>query len=97
MMHAAAEGEPGSRAADPVRVMVVDDSAVIRGLLTRALEADPEIAVVASVGNGQMAISALARAEMDVIVGLSNCPLDVLSPCNGYRCTPVKIEVDAAS
>ena len=37
------------------------------------------------------------RAEMDVIVGLSNCPLDVLSPCNGYHCTPVKIEVYAAS
>jgi uncharacterized protein len=33
------------------------------------------------------------RAEMDLIVGLSNCPLDVLNPCNGYKCTPVKIEV----
>ena len=32
-------------------------------------------------------------AEMDLIVGLSNCPLDVLNPCNGYKCTPVKIEV----
>jgi len=36
------------------------------------------------------------RAEMDLIVGLSNCPLDVLNPCNGYHCTPVKIEVYAA-
>jgi uncharacterized protein YcgI (DUF1989 family) len=33
------------------------------------------------------------RAEMDLIVGLSNCPLDVLAPCNGYHCTPVKISV----
>ena len=33
------------------------------------------------------------RAEMDLIVGLSNCPLDVLAPCNGYNCTPVKISV----
>jgi two-component system chemotaxis response regulator CheB len=48
--------------------MVVDDSAVIRGLLTRTLEADPDIAVVASVGNGQMAISALGRADTDVVV-----------------------------
>ena len=30
---------------------------------------------------------------MDLIVGLSNCPLDVLAPCNGYHCTPVKISV----
>ena len=41
---------------DPYRVMVVDDSAVIRVLLTRALEVDPEIRVVASVGVGQMAL-----------------------------------------
>ena len=32
---------------------------------------------------------------MDLIVGLSNCPLDVLNACNGYNCTPVKIEVYA--
>jgi two-component system chemotaxis response regulator CheB len=31
-----------------LRVLVVDDSAVARGLITRALEADPEIEVVAS-------------------------------------------------
>jgi uncharacterized protein YcgI (DUF1989 family) len=37
------------------------------------------------------------RAEMDLIVGLSNCPLDVMNPCNGYHCTPVKIEVYAAA
>ena len=35
------------------------------------------------------------RAEMNLIVGLSNCPLDVMNPCNGYKCTPVKIEVYA--
>ena len=35
------------------------------------------------------------RAEMDLIVGLSNCPLDALAPCNAYRCTPVKVEVYA--
>ncbi len=53
---------------DPYRVMVVDDSAVIRGLLARALEGDPEIRVVASVGDGQMAINSLQRNAVDVIV-----------------------------
>lgn len=54
--------------ADPYRVLVVDDSAVIRGLLTRALEADPEIRVVASVSNGLMAVSAVERQVIDVVV-----------------------------
>ena len=33
------------------------------------------------------------RAEMDVLVGFSNCPLDVLVPCNAYHCTPVRVQV----
>jgi len=53
---------------EPYRVMVVDDSAVIRGLLTRFLEADPEITVVASVSNGQMAIDSLDRTDVEVVV-----------------------------
>jgi two-component system chemotaxis response regulator CheB len=48
--------------------MVVDDSAVVRGLETRMLEEDPSIQVVASVGNGQMALQALDRHEIDVVV-----------------------------
>ncbi len=52
----------------PVRVMVVDDSAVIRGLITRALETDSGIQVVATVGNGQLAVSQMSRSDVDVIV-----------------------------
>lgn len=71
--------EPGA-----IRVLVVDDSAVIRGLITQLLESDPEIAVVGSVGNGQMAINTLRRTSVDVAVldiempvmdGLSALPL----------------------
>jgi two-component system chemotaxis response regulator CheB len=67
-------GEIGSsataaaKAGDPYRVMVVDDSAVIRGLVTRMLEEDPAITVVASVGNGQMALSAVERQDIEVVV-----------------------------
>ncbi len=53
---------------DPYRVMVVDDSAVIRGLLTRFLEADPTISVVASVSNGQMALDKLDRTDVEIVV-----------------------------
>ncbi|WP_029007427.1 protein-glutamate methylesterase/protein-glutamine glutaminase [Azospirillum halopraeferens] len=64
----AAAGTARPASPDPFRVMVVDDSAVIRGLLTRALEGDPDIRVVASVGDGQMAISSLQRNTIDVVV-----------------------------
>jgi uncharacterized protein YcgI (DUF1989 family) len=33
------------------------------------------------------------RAEMDLLVGLSNCPEDVLTQCNDKNCTPMKVEV----
>lgn len=69
MTNVAAETQTARGAAStPIRVMIVDDSAVIRGLLTRTLESDPEIAVVASVGNGQMAISAIGRQDTDVVI-----------------------------
>ncbi len=51
-----------------IRVMVVDDSAIVRGLLTRILDSDPDISVVASASNGKMALLMLAREEIDVIV-----------------------------
>lgn len=54
--------------ANPVRVMIVDDSAVVRGLETRMLEKDPGIEIVASVANGEIAVKTLPRHEIDVIV-----------------------------
>lgn len=33
------------------------------------------------------------RAEIDCLVGLSNCPEDVLTDCNAKHCTPMKVEV----
>ena len=65
--------DPRAKPPDPpagsvIRVMVVDDSAVIRGLFARALEHDPEIRVVASVGDGRMAVDTVKRHEIDVVV-----------------------------
>jgi len=58
----------GGEMTNPYRAMIVDDSAVIRGLLTGFLEADPEILVVASVSNGQMALDRLNRTDVEVVV-----------------------------
>ncbi|MBI1244204.1 MAG: chemotaxis-specific protein-glutamate methyltransferase CheB [Alphaproteobacteria bacterium] len=67
--------------------MVVDDSAVIRGLITRALENDPSIQVVATVGNGQLAIGQLGRTDVDVIV------LDIEMPVmDGLTALPKLLE-----
>jgi two-component system chemotaxis response regulator CheB len=48
--------------------MVVDDSVVIRGLLSKALEVDPSIRIAASVSNGELALSALAKNDVEVVV-----------------------------
>ncbi len=74
----------------PYRVMVVDDSAVIRGLLTKTLETDPEIKVTSTVGNGQAAIDALKRTDIDVIV------LDIEMPVmDGLTALPKLLEARA--
>ncbi|WP_231889361.1 response regulator, partial [Tistrella mobilis] len=58
----------GGGGVEPYRVMVVDDSAVIRGLFIRVLEADPEIRVVASAANGRIALNQLKRQPVEVVV-----------------------------
>ena len=74
---------------DPVRVMVVDDSAVVRGLVTRMLEEDPSFSVVASVGNGQMALNALERQSIEVVV------LDIEMPVmDGLTALPKMLQID---
>jgi two-component system chemotaxis response regulator CheB len=68
--------------------MVADDSAVIRGLITRTLEADPEIEVVATAPDGKAAVSALERTQADVIV------LDVEMPnMDGLTAIPHLLKV----
>ncbi len=51
-----------------IRVMLVDDSAVIRGMYDRTLSADGAFEVVATAANGQIAINILAKTPVDVIV-----------------------------
>lgn len=78
-----------SKKDNPIRVMVVDDSAVVRGLITRMLEAEADIAVVSSVGNGKMAVDSLSRNEIEVIV------LDIEMPVmDGLTALPKLLEVD---
>jgi two-component system chemotaxis response regulator CheB len=52
----------------PTRVLVVDDSAVVRGLISRQLSEDPMIEVVSTAANGERALAELARHAIDLVV-----------------------------
>lgn len=70
-------------AEEPIRVLVVDDSAVVRGLITRALEGEPDICVVSSASNGRMALNYVQRHPVEVVV------LDIEMPVmNGLEALP---------
>ena len=72
-----------------VRVMVCDDSSTIRNLIARALQADPEIEIVASVANGALAVETLKRIPADVVL------LDVEMPVmDGLTALPLLLQVD---
>ena len=53
---------------DKYKVLIVDDSAVIRGLVTRWLKIEPSISVVASASNGLLALKAIGQHEVDVVI-----------------------------
>jgi two-component system chemotaxis response regulator CheB len=60
---------PASDQGAPLRVMLADDSAVVRGLITRMLSREKGIAVVASVSDGAQAVRQLQRdPNIDVVV-----------------------------
>ncbi|MCC6598495.1 MAG: chemotaxis response regulator protein-glutamate methylesterase [Alphaproteobacteria bacterium] len=48
--------------------MLVDDSAVIRGALTRLMDKEPAIKVVSSLSNGEMAVTAAAVKKPHIII-----------------------------
>jgi two-component system, NarL family, response regulator len=53
---------------DPIRVIVADDHAVVRAGLAAILEAEPDVRVVAEVGDGRQAIAAYLDHRPDVLV-----------------------------
>lgn len=62
------EASPDARAAQALRVMLVDDSAVIRGILSRWIAREPDMEVAASLRTGRDAVSQIARVAPDVVI-----------------------------
>lgn len=58
----------GNAANKPVRVMIVDDSALMRKLLAQILARDPNIEVVDTAMDGQFALDHLRRVRPDVVL-----------------------------
>ena len=50
-----------------IRVLVVDDSALMRKLLAQILESDAGIEVVATASNGEFALRKIAEFKPDVV------------------------------
>jgi two-component system chemotaxis response regulator CheB len=70
-----------------IHIMIVDDSAIVRGVLLRHLSAVPQFNVVASLANGEMAVSAIRHQPVDVVI------LDVEMPVmDGLTALPKLIE-----
>ncbi len=75
---------PGRR----IRVMIVDDAVVVRGLFARWVEAEPDLEVVATLRTGREAVAQVERADPDVVV------LDVDMPdLDGIAALPLLLEI----
>src|SRR6201747_981431 len=59
---------PTSTRHDKLRVMVVDDSVVIRGMISRWIGAEPDMVVAASLRTGLDAVNQIERIDPDVAV-----------------------------
>lgn len=55
-------------ASQAIKVMIVDDSAVVRGVVRRLLEAEPQIEVAAVASNGELALKELRQHAVDVVL-----------------------------
>ena len=86
-MSAALAAAPAATAPAPIRVMVVDDSVVVRGLVARWLAEEPDLKVVASLRTGADAVEQVARTDPDVVI------LDIEMPeLDGLAALPLLLQ-----
>src|SRR3954452_7181685 len=64
---AGAQQNAGGTRVDRIRVMVVDDSVVVRKIVTDVLSADPGIEVVGTAVNGKVAVAKLEQLKPDLV------------------------------
>jgi two-component system chemotaxis response regulator CheB len=86
-MNVAVAPKSAARISRRIRVMIVDDAVVVRGLFSRWVEAEPDLELVASLRNGRDAVDQIERADPDVVV------LDVDMPeLDGIAALPLLLQ-----
>ena len=60
--------ENAASPASKTRIMLVDDSAIVRGFIARILATDGNIEIVASLSNGQQAVESISRHKPDIVI-----------------------------
>lgn len=77
---------------EPINVMLVDDSAVVRGLMSRVLKASDDITVMATANDGQMALDIIKNHKIDIII------LDIEMPVmDGLTALPALLKLSPNS
>lgn len=80
---------PAVSEGNPIRVLLVDDSAVVRNLMAQVLATDPNIVIAGSAANGQTAVQLFRTSDIDVVV------MDLEMPVmDGMTAIPKLLEVD---
>lgn len=59
---------PPESSAQPIRLMIVDDSIVVRSIFARVLDAHPDFMIVASAANADQALRELDSISVDIIL-----------------------------
>src|SRR5580704_4480476 len=78
---------PAIRADKPIRVMVVDDAIVVRSLLARWVDAEPDMQIIASLRTGREAVARIEQSDADVVV------LDIDMPeLDGISALPILLQ-----
>jgi two-component system, chemotaxis family, protein-glutamate methylesterase/glutaminase len=83
---------PTTQSASPIRVLIVDDSAVARAALSRLVSEAPEFEVIAALDGARRAIERLAEVDVDIVL------LDIQMPgLDGLSALPSLIEASGGA
>lgn len=87
-----ANAAAASSAARQIKVMVVDDSVVIRGLIGRWINDDPNLVLANSHRNGRLAVEDIAKSRPDIVI------LDIEMPdMDGLTALPLLLKAYPAT
>src|ERR1051326_3256761 len=53
---------------DPFRILVVDDSFLVRHLVTEVISSDPQLRVAGTAANGRLALDSIEQLKPDLVI-----------------------------